>query len=156
VGLWAAPVAVLATDLAELMIPLVAALAIACVLGEGMGRLACISFGCCYGKPLEDLGQLAQRTFGRLAFSFQGKTRKIAYASGLRGVPVVPIQAITAGVLSLLGLIATWLFLNGRITAALVVAVSGNGLWRILSERLRADYRGGRKLSAYQWMSLVM
>ena len=30
-----------------------AALTIAYAFGEGLGRLACISFGCCYGKPLD-------------------------------------------------------------------------------------------------------
>ena len=38
------------------LLPVMAALATAYLLGEGIGRLACLSFGCCYGKPLSDLG----------------------------------------------------------------------------------------------------
>lgn len=155
VGLWLAPIAVQVTDLGGLVIPLVAALAIAGTIGEGVGRLACISFGCCYGKPLGALGPPLRRIFSGLTFTFHGKTRKIAYASGLEGVPVVPIQALTAGVLSTLGLAATWLFLDGRFVAALALAVIGGNSWRLVSERLRADHRGGGKLSAYQWMSLL-
>ena len=34
-------------------VPSLAALAVAYAFGEGIGRLACISFGCCYGKPLD-------------------------------------------------------------------------------------------------------
>ena len=34
-----------------LVTPVLAAMSIAYAVGEGVGRLACISFGCCYGKP---------------------------------------------------------------------------------------------------------
>jgi hypothetical protein len=42
----------------ELRIPLLPALsagAIACTFGEGVGRLAFISFGCCYGHRIDNL-----------------------------------------------------------------------------------------------------
>ena len=36
------------------VLPTFAAAAIAYVLAESIGRLACLSFGCCYGMPLRD------------------------------------------------------------------------------------------------------
>src|SRR5690606_20826925 len=58
VGLFATPLVLIGLDrflgpLLGFSLPLapsLAAMAIAYVLGEGLGRLACISFGCCYGK----------------------------------------------------------------------------------------------------------
>ncbi len=134
---------------------LFAALAIAYVFGESLGRLACISFGCCYGKPVSELPPGLARRVGGLAFRFQGANRKIAYASGLEGVPVVPIQAITAVVLAVVGLGSLGLFLAGWTASALVVAVAGSQGWRVVSELLRADYRGGGRLTGYQWMALA-
>src|SRR5262249_23327484 len=60
-----------------------AAATIVYAFGEGLGRLACISFGCCYGKPLSQLSLPIQRLFRRWHFVFFGQTKKIAYASGL-------------------------------------------------------------------------
>ena len=40
-----------------------AALAIGYILGEGLGRLACLSFGCCYGKPLDQCGKVVSILF---------------------------------------------------------------------------------------------
>ena len=40
------------------LLPLFAAVGIAYTLGESVGRLACISFGCCYGKPVRQAGRL--------------------------------------------------------------------------------------------------
>ena len=73
-----------------------AALSISYALGEGLGRLACISFGCCYGKPLSESHPLLRRVLDERSFIFRGKTKKIAYAGHMDGVKVVPIQAITA------------------------------------------------------------
>ncbi|HEX4953693.1 MAG TPA: prolipoprotein diacylglyceryl transferase [Thermoanaerobaculia bacterium] len=132
-----------------------AALAIAYVFGESLGRLACISFGCCYGKPVAELSPGPARWLGRIAFRFQGAQRKIAYASGLEGVPVVPIQAITAVVLAVVAFLALGLFLTGWTASALTVAAAGSQGWRVISELFRADYRGGGRLTGYQWMALA-
>ena len=48
-----------------------AALFIAYSFGEGIGRLACISFGCCYGKPLADCGQFIRLLFSK--YNIQAK-----------------------------------------------------------------------------------
>jgi hypothetical protein len=65
-------------------------------------------------------------------------------------VPVIPVQALTAVVLCSLGLTATWFFLGGRHSAAFAVTVILSQVWRLYSETLRADYRGGGDISAYQ------
>ena len=159
VGMVAAPLVVLALNLAcggdgQLpLVPVMAALAVAYLLGEGLGRLACISFGCCYGKPLDQLPPGLRRWLAPAAMTFEGETKKIAYASGLSGVRVVPIQAITCTLYVLSALAGTWLYLHGRFATAFVLAVVVAQGWRLLSETLRADYRGGGTISAYQWMA---
>lgn len=163
VGLLSMPPAVaayngLATRLeaAEIaLIPVMAALAVAYLLGEGIGRLACLSFGCCYGKPLSELGLRARKLLTPFAATFHGETKKIAYASGLAGVEVVPIQAITSFLSVHIGLVAMYLFLEGYFRAAFLLAALFALAWRILSEYWRADYRGEGKFSAYQQMTLL-
>ena len=132
-----------------------AVLSIAYAFGEGTGRLACISFGCCYGKPLSQCHPFWRSLFKKFYFVFSGKTKKIAYADGLDGVPVVPIQAITSVLFILVALSGTYLFLQGRPVPAFLVTLMVTQLWRLASEFLRADYRGGRRISAYQWMSVL-
>jgi len=137
------------------MLPTLAALGISYAIGEGLGRLACISFGCCYGKPLSQCGPLAQRLFSRFHFVFTGPTKKIAYASGLDNQPVVPIQALTAILYVVTAMLGTILFVLGLYASAfLLTAIITQG-WRVYSEVLRADYRGDQAFSAYQWMGVV-
>jgi hypothetical protein len=137
------------------VIPALAAFSIAYAFGEGMGRLACISFGCCYGKPLAQIDPLLRRIFENLNFTFHGKTKKIAYADGLDGERVIPIQAITSVLYVSTGLAGTWLFLQSHFLAALVLDVMVTQCWRTLSETLRADFRGKGKITAYQVMGIV-
>lgn len=160
VGLLAAPwVAVLLNQLAGLdnlpVLPLLAGLGIAYSFGEGLGRLACISFGCCYGKPLAGLPPWVQRLFRRWHFVFHGETKKIAYASGLSGTGVLPIQGITAILYVLVGLLGSCGFLLGWYVASFVLTTLATQGWRVYSETLRADWRGTGRLSAYQWMGLA-
>ncbi len=132
-----------------------AALAIAYALGEGIGRLACISFGCCYGKPMAAVHPLLRRLFAPYAFTFTGSTKKIAYADGMEGCPVFPVQAVTAVLYCLAALVGAYLFLKGHFRSAFLVSLLVTQLWRFVSEFLRADYRGGGRISAYQKMSLA-
>ncbi|NCC25740.1 MAG: prolipoprotein diacylglyceryl transferase [Deltaproteobacteria bacterium] len=134
--------------------PMIAATGLAYALGEGTGRLACLSFGCCYGRRIDSLPRPWQRLFGAVAMIFEGRTKKIAYAHGLDGVPVVPIQAMTAVVCTLIALAGTWFFLSGRMGLAVAIAIGGTQLWRFGSEFLRADFRGRDGITAYQYMSL--
>lgn len=156
VGLFAAPAAVWLVDQAGFampFIPALAAMSIAYVLGESFGRLACISFGCCYGKRAKAASGWVRTLTRRFAFVFEGETRKIAFASRLDGTPVVPVQAMTASVFALLALVSTWLFLDGAFAAAVAVSIAGSQVWRVYSETLRADYRGEGTVSAYQYMA---
>jgi hypothetical protein len=137
------------------VMPVLAAMAIAYAFGEGIGRLACISFGCCYGKPVDALAPSWRRLFNRCHFVFTGGTKKAVYAHGLDGRPVVPVQAITASLYCFTGLLGTGLFLSGWFRSAFVVCLTVTQLWRYASEFLRADYRGQGRISAYQWMGLV-
>jgi hypothetical protein len=139
------------------ILPIFAAAVTAYAYAEGFGRLACISFGCCYGKRVESLSPRFQRIFDSLHFTFTGATKKVAYEGGLEGVRVVPIQAITAIMLTAIGLIGTLLYLQRRFAAALVFTTAATQLWRFFSELFRSDLRGkAEKISAYQVMSLLL
>ena len=132
-----------------------ASIAIAYAFGEGLGRLACISFGCCYGKPLSGSSGLLKRLFAGRGFIFSGSTKKIAYSGGLEGAEVIPVQAITAVLYTACGLIAAWMYLSSYHTAAFLLATVITQGWRSLSEFLRADYRGEGRISAYQVMGMI-
>lgn len=132
-----------------------AAIAIAYAFGEGLGRMACISFGCCYGKPLTGSSDLIKRLFTGRGFIFFGSTKKIAYAGGLEATEVIPVQAITAVLYTGCGLIAAGLYLSSYQTSAFLLATICTQGWRSFSETLRADYRGEGNISAYQIMGIV-
>lgn len=135
--------------------PLYAAMAIAYAVGEGTGRLACISFGCCYGRPLGDVLQGLDRYIRPLGFVFTGHTKKIAYASGWEGILVWPVQAFTSVIFIVAALAATYAFLEGFYSIALVSTIVVTQVWRIASETFRADYRGDANISMYQVFSLI-
>jgi len=140
-------------------VPIIGAMAVAYPLGEGIGRLACISFGCCYGRRLDDCGPGLRAVFGWSPTVVVGATRKAVYEGQCEGVPLVPAPALSALVLSSAGLAGVPLFLDGNFRAAAALSLSVAFLWRFASEFLRADDRGkGRgqgRLSAYQWMALA-
>jgi hypothetical protein len=135
------------------VIATLAAMTVGYAFGEGIGRLACVSFGCCYGKPLSQTGPFFRRIFRRLHFVFHGRTRKIAYVGGLEGEPVVPIQAVTCVTLTLVGLVGAFLFLRGWFTVTLVAIAAATQCWRVASELLRSDPRGGYRITPYQMMA---
>ena len=124
-------------------------------LGEGIGRLACISFGCCYGRPMDQMPAVVRRYFSWMAFTFSGETKKIAYAHQLGGRRIFAIQAVTAVLYSLGAMVGTLLYLSGRYAWAYFFCLLVTQGWRFLSEFLRSDFRGGRKISIYQIMSLL-
>ena len=132
-----------------------AAIAIAYAFGEGLGRLACISFGCCYGKPVETKADLLSRLFRGRGFIFFGSTKKVAYAGNMEGVEVIPIQALTAVLYTACGLLAMLLFLASHHAVAFLLATTVTQGWRSFSETMRADYRGAGRISAYQVMGLI-
>jgi small-conductance mechanosensitive channel len=136
-------------------LPLLAAAAIAYAMAEAIGRLACISFGCCYGMPLRQAPSWLTRLFARHNLVLHGRTKKAAYASGLDEEPLVPVQAVTSIVFALSGFAGLILFLTQRWRWALIIPVIGTWGWRALAENLRADHRGHSRISVYQIMSLI-
>jgi len=137
------------------LVPVLAAVMIAYTFGEALGRLACISFGCCYGVSLSAAHPILQKLLSRRHFVFSGKMKKISYASGMEGMQVVPIQAMTSLVYILAGLTASFLFLKGSFGVAFLFTIAVTQGWRSLSETLRADYRGNGRISAYQIMGIL-
>ncbi len=137
------------------VLPVCAAMAVSYCLGEGLGRLACISFGCCYGRPLSRCHPWVQRLFKGRGFVFTGPTKKAAYEGGLEGEPVLPVQAIASAVNLAAAMAGLYLFLTGWHLAALLTALWASQLYRLLSEFQRADHRGGGRLTAYQWMAIA-
>ena len=137
------------------MIETMAAMMIAYAFGEGIGRLACISFGCCYGKSLVDCDPFIGKIFHRWNFAFWGKTKKIAYAQQLEGQAVIPIQALTAVICAGTGVLSFYLFIKGFAAVALIMTLLITQNWRFVSEFLRADHRGHGRISMYQIMTLL-
>src|SRR5271166_2343136 len=137
------------------VLPVLAGAAITYAIGESIGRLACISFGCCYGIPLRQASPTVVRLFRRHNLVLHGHTKKAAYASGLAGEPLVPVQAITSLLLALAGLAGIALFLAQMWRAAVLVPIVLTWGWRVFSESLRADFRGGGRVSSYQIMGAV-
>lgn len=159
-GFIAAPLIISGINAAGLaflpVMPTLAALAGSYALGEGMGRLGCISFGCCYGKPIDRCRPCLARLFSPFTIRFSGPLKKAAYEGGLDGVPLVPVQTLTSVICFAAGLMSAYLFLEGRFGASFLVAVLVTQAWRFVSEFLRLDHRGTGKVSTYQLMSLVM
>jgi prolipoprotein diacylglyceryltransferase len=132
-----------------------AAASIAYAIGEGTGRLACISFGCCYGKPVQASAALLRHLFRNRHFAFAGATKKVAYEGALELVPVIPIQGITAVLFVAAALIGMALFLHGHFLAAFLETVLVTQTWRSISECFRADYRGQRMVGVYPIFALL-
>ena len=161
VGMFAAPAALAAFNawLAPLfgyeipVTPALAALAIVYALGEGVGRLACISFGCCYGMPVEQARGWVRALSERFSFVFEGKTKKAAFASQLDGVRLVPVQAMTATLYAAVALVSIALFYEGLYRWSIPLSLATAHLWRTYSETFRADFRGFQKITAFQIMA---
>ena len=137
------------------LLPVLAGTAIAYAIGESVGRLACISFGCCYGIPLRLASPTVAKLFRRYSLVLYGHTKKAAYASGLAGEPLIPVQVLTSLVFALAGLAGLALFLAGMWRAAALNPINCTWGWRAVSESLRADFRGDGRISSYQVMSLI-
>jgi hypothetical protein len=137
------------------VVPTFAAITIAYVLGESIGRLACLSFGCCYGVPLRDANAVVARIFKKRNLVIWGKTKKAAYASGLAGEPLIPVQAISSAIFAASGVVGIVLFLLQRFRLAALFPVLASWGWRACSELLRADHRGSSRISVYQSMAII-
>ncbi|MFN2152569.1 MAG: prolipoprotein diacylglyceryl transferase, partial [Anaerolineales bacterium] len=88
-------------------------------------------------------------------FTYTGQTKKIVYANQLEGERIFAVQAVTVVLYTTSALVATLLYLYGDYAWAFFLCLLVSQGWRFLSEFLRSDYRGGRKISIYQMMSLL-
>jgi hypothetical protein len=138
------------------VLPYLAALSITYCFGEGVGGLACVSFGCCYGKPVPGLRGIGKKLFTVLYLQYTGETKKALFAGKLDGQKVVPIQLITSLVYVTCGLAGLLLFFTRYFRTAFVVCIAVVQIWRIFSETVRADYRGSARFTAYQKMAAGM
>nr|WP_320010929.1 prolipoprotein diacylglyceryl transferase family protein [uncultured Desulfobulbus sp.] len=132
-----------------------AALSIGYIIGEGLGRLACISFGCCYGKPLYQCGKVLAFLFDKPALVFSGPTKKAVYEGNLAGIKLIPIQGITCLIYTATGVVGCFFFLNGKYRSAFLLCLLVSQIWRVISEIFRSDFRGFSSISAYQKMGIA-
>ena len=65
------------------------------------------------------------------------------------------MQALTSAVFAIAGLVGLTLFLAQQFRLAALVPVIASWGWRACAENLRADHRGGSRISAYQIMAIV-
>jgi len=105
--------------------------------------------------PLRDAQPIFTRLFQNHNLVIHGPTKKAAYASGLAGEPLIPVQAITSAVFAASGLTGLGLFLARHFRLAALIPVMASWGWRACSEGLRADYRGGSRISVYQVMAML-
>ncbi|MBZ4643116.1 MAG: hypothetical protein PWQ25_1193 [Deferribacteres bacterium] len=130
-------------------------LAISYITGEGIGRLACLSFGCCYGKKVSDFKGPIKKIFEKFYTVFEGKTKKISYESGCENVKTIPVQSVASILFNLTGILAIIFYSQGYIKTAFLTSVIVINLFRFLSEFLRNDFRGNKKVSTYQYFSII-
>lgn len=135
------------------VLPALASLAIAYAVGEGVGRMACLSFGCCYGRPVDSLSEPWRGIFRRWNIVFHGQTKKAAYAHDLCGRHLVPVQLMTAYLYCASACLGMVFFAAQSFSLAMILPLVVTQVWRVLSEFFRADYRGKQKISAYQIMA---
>ena len=139
----------------ESIMPLLAAIGCSYLIGEGIGRLSCLSFGCCYGKPLKKYNGFIRKILSPFAVRFYGKLKKASYESGYEAKKLFPIQNITAVIYSASAVFSAWLFFTGEFRISFLFSIITAFAWRIISEFFRADFRGTGKISAYQIMSFL-
>jgi phosphatidylglycerol:prolipoprotein diacylglycerol transferase len=116
-------------------------------LTHAVGRIGCLTFGCCFGRPSES----------PLAIRYNNPMAKAAWAAGLRGTPIHPVPLYEAALILLLFLVLNGIALAGSregVLAALYLVTYGSG--RFLLEFLRYDSGNDHigPLLRNQWLSL--
>lgn len=135
---------------------LLGAISTAYLFGEGLGRLGCLSFGCCYGSRVDSLKGGLKIILSKFYTKFYGDTKKVAYEGGLEGEKTVPVQTIAVIFLNSISLFSTILFLNEFFISSFLLSVISAQLFRFFSEFLRSDFRGNRKITVYQIFSIII
>lgn len=117
-------------------------------LAHAVGRIGCLTFGCCFGRPSQS----------PLAIRYDSPMAKAAWAAGLQGTPIHPVPLYEATLNFGLFLLLNSIALAGSregIPAALYLVIYGSG--RFLLEFLRYDWANDRigPLCRNQWLSLL-
>lgn len=133
--------------------PVLSSLATSYTFGEGLGRLACISFGCCYGKPAERYPYLPNF----LKIKFLSHTRKAVYDSNYKNLELINIQGIVVCLFTLLSLVSFILIMLEKYEIAFITSFTIPATIRFFSEFFRDDNRGfSHKISLYQFFSILL
>ncbi|MCX7987914.1 MAG: prolipoprotein diacylglyceryl transferase [Thermodesulfovibrio sp.] len=141
-------------SLDKFLLPIITAISISYAFGEGIGRLACLSFGCCYGKPIDSFSFLKNIDF--LMVKFSCETKKAVYDGKYKEIPLLNTQALTSIVYIILAISSLLLYLFSYIKLALILSLSLTQLFRFFVEFLRDDFRGNRKVSVYQVFAIIL
>lgn len=117
-------------------------------LGHAIGRLGCLSYGCCHGAP----------TTSRLAIVYTNPMSKAVRHSGLGGVPLHPAPLYSAlGNLALLTgltlLVQTLPLPNGAVAALYLVLAAAGRTWVETLRGIPTSHALG--LTPFQWLSVV-
>ncbi len=127
---------------------LIDAAVLAGTLAHAAGRVGCLTFGCCFGRPSDS----------PLAIRYDNPLAKAARVAGLRRIPIHPVPLYEAvfnlGLFILLNAVALAGSREG-VPAALYLVIYGSG--RFLLEFLRYNLPDERigPLARSQWLSLV-
>ena len=123
--------------------------ALSAPFAQAIGRLRCLSQGCCHGIV----------TRPQMGIQVWQNQSRVVTLSGLKGIPVMPTQLYSIVFNLMLGVLLFSIWFSGRFNASLVV-----GLYLILTaiERFTEDaYRGekqtrlARGLKENQWISIA-
>jgi len=125
-----APVVAGAGDFSGLLV--LDALARALALGHAIGRIGCLSYGCCYGRA----------THGRLAITYHNPDAKAVRVGGMQGVRIHPAPLYEAlADLVIFVIVNAVALLGGPVGLPFALVVLFYGLARFIVEFVR-DNRG--------------
>jgi prolipoprotein diacylglyceryltransferase len=144
----AAGVVVYAVLSGRSLLLLIDVVVLAGTLAHAVGRIGCLTFGCCFGRPSQS----------PLAIRYDSPMAKAAWAAGLRGTPIHPVPLYEAAIILLLFLVLNGIALAGSregVLAALYLVTYGSG--RFLLEFLRYDLGENHvgPLLRNQWLCLL-
>jgi phosphatidylglycerol:prolipoprotein diacylglycerol transferase len=130
-GLWLT-LALFAAFSGQSLLLMLDALARSIFLGHAVGRLGCLSYGCCFGRP----------TRGRLAVTYRNPQAKAVRIGRRRDVPLHPAALYEAVLeLALLLLVNAVALIGAPLGAPTALALLGYGCIRFAVEFLR-DHEG--------------
>lgn len=138
---------------------------IAICIAHAFGRLGCFFGGCCFGKPVDEIGGWGLPCASYIA----GNAEQVYHYTDLQGIPhsisnwygvlVAPTQLYEMFFLLVLGGVMAFLYFKFRFNYNFSVYLIAYGVWRFIIEFFRGDVRGsflGTALYPSQIWSIVM